>query len=162
MKAYTIIKNAVLILAVAMLCLAGILGITSNKTAGSGIAVIAIAVIPTAILGLFLAYTKNDISKKVGYAFLTTAFVLAFVQTLPYEASEISVVFMLIGAGLYAVYYIIIGVALLATRGRPAVDPGADPKITLLKKWKELLDEGMITKEEFEEKRIAILGLKKK
>lgn len=161
MKAYTIIKNALLILAVTILCLAGLLGSTSTESAGLAASVIVVAIIPNAVLGLFLVYTKNDISKKIGYALLTAAFVLGLIECVPLD-SHISVILVLVSVALYAVYFIVWGVALLATRGRTNTDPDADPKITLLKKWKELLDEGMISKEEYEEKRIAILGLKKK
>ena len=44
--------------------------------------------------------------------------------------------------------------------GSDAESPNEDIRIIRIREWKQIMDEGIITKEEFESKRCQILGIK--
>lgn len=177
MKVYNIIKQAILILSVVLLAVSGIIGsaesvgtetvvegTTPVSAVGAVVATLVVTWIGCALIGLFLLYTKNDVARKLGYAFITTAFTVCMISLLAQTFKGTAIVLMLVAIVLYALYYIVWFVGSLAIKGRGGnvEDPDDDPRIQKLKKWKALEQDGMITSAEFEEKRVEILGLTKK
>ncbi|MBO8427598.1 MAG: hypothetical protein IAC58_03500 [Firmicutes bacterium] len=50
---------------------------------------------------------------------------------------------------------------LISYFNKDGTDPKVNPKITLILKWKKLYEDEIINQEEYENKRVAILGIKK-
>lgn len=161
MKAYNIIKNSLLVLSVLFLAISGVAGGAIYNADSGVIATVVTGQIGLALVGLFLSYTQNDISKKIGYALLTASFVVCLIAFM-YAKSSTASSLMLVSVIIYALYYVVTFIGFLASRGKGTVDdPDNDPRIIKLKKWQSLKEEGLITAEEFEEKRQEILGIKK-
>lgn len=128
------------------------------------------------IVGAVLIFAKNDTAKKIGHGLYVAALVLSLGIALNFIGAEsmstvatdeetvtsIAAVFVMIAAILAAVYYVLQLVILILGKGaKEGESPLTDTRIVRVKEWKQLMDEGIITKEEFEEKRVAILGLNK-
>lgn len=76
--------------------------------------------------------------------------------------SSVSAIMGLVAVILYVIYFLVTLIGYLAIGGNGDNDPETDPKIKKLLGWKKLQEEGMITPEEFEEKRLEILNIKQK
>lgn len=138
-----------------------------------------IAIILCAIIGSVLISSKNDTARRVGHGMTVAAFVAGFSIALLFVGKEGNVsgyattttaktdstaaILMIVAASLLAVYYIFQFVILILNKGTTeAESPLEDSRIARVKEWKQILDEGIITQEEFEEKRNQILGIKPK
>lgn len=135
-----------------------------------------------AITGSILIYANGDTAKKAGHGLTIGGFVIMLFNALSclidkqeitraaapettVVTSTISIasVFMLVAAVLLTAYYVLLFVQTLLNKGAAEnMSPADDTRIVRVKEWKQLLDEGIITSEEFEEKRVQILGLKSK
>ncbi len=74
------------------------------------------------------------------------------------ESTSLSCIIALIGTIIYFVGLIFKGINCLLIKSS---SPDDDPLIQSIIKWKELQERGIITQEEFEEKRCSILNIKK-
>lgn len=187
-KILTIVSKVVLALAVVAFALSMIIpGITKDTLDASYFLLVFanISVIICATVGSILTSANSDTARRIGHGMLIAAFVaglsiaLMFIgkeegsATLsPFAAaadaeektvSSTSAILMIVASALLAVYYIFQFVVLILNKAsKEAGSPYEDSKIIRVKEWKQLLDEGIITKEEYEEKRVAILGIKQK
>lgn len=135
-------------------------------------------VVVLGIVGAVMIFAKNDTAKKIGHGLYIAALVLSLGIALRFIGVEdgastdlteveetvtsIAAVFVMIAAILAAVYYVLQLVILILSKGaKDGESPLTDSRIIRVKEWKQLMGEGIITKEEFEEKRVAILGLNK-
>lgn len=187
-KILTIISKVVLALAVIAFALSMIIpGITKDALDASYMVLVFanVSMIICATVGAILTSANSDTARRVGHGMIIAAFVaglsiaLMFVDkaadgtTLsPFAAgadaeektvSSTSAILMIVASALLAVYYVLQFVVLILNKAsKEAGSPYEDSKIIRVKEWKQLLDEGIITKEEYEEKRVAILSIKQK
>ena len=129
------------------------------------------------VTGGLLKFAKNDTASRVGEGFALAGILSVFAVSLYLivkaagEATNakdvvisLSAIIGLVGGIFYALYAAVKGVIKIVEMVKPEInknDPDCDPKIQAVLKWKDLLDKGIITKEEFEIKRVEILELKK-
>lgn len=187
-KILTIISKVVLALAAVAFAVSMIIPGLTKQAADSSFLVLLylnVSIVICAMVGSTLTSAKSDTARRIGHGMLIAAFVAGFSVALMYVGIEkdgstfqpfaaaadaeketldsTSAILMIVAAALLAVYYIIQFVILLLNRGiKESGSPYEDTKIIRVKEWKQLLDEGIITEEEYEEKRVAILGLKHK
>lgn len=160
--AFLIASVSVMILSYA---LAGILEGGGNyaQVASTLATALAATTVTSLLVGLTLVFTKNEISTKVGLGLLLAGFGMAFITvlnsmtgTLPYFA-----IMSLVAIILFGISFIFKAIAVADKRSN-SDDPDEDPTIQKIIKWKKLLDEGILTEQEYQDKREAILGLNKK
>lgn len=116
-----------------------------------------------AVVGAFLSFSNNEIAKKVGYGMSLTAYIIGLTLSLINLDNSAGAIVMLIAAIFIALHYVFKLVAFLMNRGSAEIiSPNEDIRIIRIKEWKQILEAGIITSEEFEEKREQILGIKNK
>jgi len=121
------------------------------------------------LVGAFLRENKGPVASKVGEGFVLAAVLMMFGVAAPVlfftETAGLTIVLAFVAAILYAVDAIIRFIIFIVKIVRPELaenNPDVDERIQNVLKWKQLADDGIISKEEFEEKRVKILGLDKK
>lgn len=137
-------------------------GMNTPFVIGFGFAVIFL------LVGAMLRYNKNETLARIADAFLITIFVSIFsccIFLILNNSTATTPLLGLVSAILYAVSSLLRFIIYLYGVIKPVqgedFDPDNDKKIQLIIKWKGLLDKGVITKEEFEAKRVEILNLDK-
>lgn len=161
MKIFNIIKKVILVLAFVFTGVAFVLGgITLNQidvTFSSAL----VAYVIIGFVGFFLMNAKNEIAKKVGLGITTGFMVILFYLSLVAISNSTAAIMGLVSVVLYVVYFLIALIGRIAIGSDNDNDPETDPKIKKILGWKKLQEEGIISAEEFEEKRQEILCLKK-
>ncbi len=119
-----------------------------------------------AILGAFLLTAKSDIAHKIGHSFLIFSFLFGltlFVSALGSDNMPLALIIMLIAIIMLVLYYICNLVIVIVNKNIPdAENPSDDVRIANIRAWKKVMEEGIISEEEYEEKRCKILGIKPK
>lgn len=138
---------------------------TLAQTASTVGIALATSTVGLLVVGLTLSFTKNDISKKIGLGFMLSGIGLnavTAVNTLVVsgENTPYFIYVSLVGIILFAASFVFLAFAYV-DKNSASDDPDQDPAIQKLIKWKKLLEEGVITQDEFTEKRNLLLGIKK-
>lgn len=129
--------------------------LTTRFILGSGVVTLLL------VIGVFLYFANENVARKVGTAFVVVGaiyvFAAALIGDVMYDAQVIALVAGILYVAVFLVRFIrwIVGVA------KPDVEenePLADPKIKLILKWKALVDQKVITEEEYEAKRKEIVA----
>lgn len=136
-----------------------------RAAAVTGATALASATVALLLVGLTLSFTKNDISKKIGLGMSLAGVVLNAVVTVNTMVvsganAPYFVYISLVGIVLFAASFIFLAFA-AADKKSGADDPDQDPSIQKLIKWKKLLEDGIITQDEFTQKRNMLLDIKK-
>ena len=157
---------------------AGVPGLLTYGTVFSVLGVFLIVLALCVGFGLYLSKDKGTV-KTVGVGMLLAANVVVFAASSRFliaedmsgvgtaedpEAISISMILGFIGAIVYFIALILWGLRAFAgvsTKG-DSHDPDNDEKIQSLIKWHGLLEDGIITEEEYQTKRAAILGIETK
>lgn len=157
---------------------AGVPGLLTYGTIFSVLGVFMIVLALCVGFGLYLSKDKGTV-KTVGVGMLLAANVVVFAASSRFliaedlsgvdaaadpDAISISMVLGFIGAIVYFIALILWGLRAFAgvsTKG-DSHDPDNDEKIQSLIKWHGLLEDGIITEEEYQTKRAAILGIETK
>ena len=158
---------------------AGVPGLLTYGTIFSVLGVFMIVLALCVGFGLYLSKDKGTV-KTVGVGMLLAANVVVFAASSRFliaedmsglgsvsadpEAISISMILGFIGAIVYFIALILWGLRAFAgvsTKG-DSHDPDNDEKIQSLIKWHGLLEDGIITEEEYQTKRAAILGIETK
>ena len=120
------------------------------------------------LVGAFLRYSKNDAAWRVGEGLLIVSFVtllgVALATLAVSDMPGLTVILALVAGIIYAADAIVRFIIFIVRIVRPecaSQNPDTDERIQNVLKWKKLADDGIITKEEYEEKRVKILGLDK-
>lgn len=123
------------------------------------------------LVGAVLKFCKGETPSRVGESLVLTAVVVVFVialvllvESIKSDATPLSAIIGLVGGIAYICYVLVKAVIVIIGLVKPeaAVDsPSTDSKIQAVLQWKELMDQNIISKEEFEKKRVSILGLDK-
>lgn len=114
-------------------------------------------------VGVFLMFTKNDVAKKIGAGFVAVAMLFSFINSAlvlklgsDFDGkTAVSAIFIVIAVVLYIAHYVLVLITNLMNK---ANNSGGDVRVKHIKEWKALMDDGIITSEEFEEKKKQILG----
>lgn len=157
---------------------AGVPGLLTYGTIFSVLGVFMIVLALCVGFGLYLSKDKGTV-KTVGVGMLLAANVVVFAASSRFliaedlsgvgaaadpDAISISMILGFIGAIVYFIALILWGLRAFAgvsTKG-DSHDPDNDEKIQSLIKWHGLLEDGIITEEEYQTKRATILGIETK
>ncbi len=114
-----------------------------------------------ATVGTFLLSATNDTAKRVGHGFVISSFVLGLTVAIMFIEASSAAILMLVSVILLALYYLCVLIVSIMQRSSKNIEsPEDDIRIVHVKEWKKIMDEGIITKEEYEVKRCQILGIK--
>lgn len=117
-----------------------------------------------AAVGVLLMSANGDTAKRVGHGLTISSFAVGLAVALTFiNAHSVAAVFMLIAAVLLVLQYICMFVIYVIKKNSPdaAEDPNEDVRVVRIREWKHIMEEGIISPEEYEEKRVQILGIKK-
>lgn len=171
MKILKVIEKVVIFIATVFCLLAFLISGSADESQGvSGIVRISLAysvlgcifIVLLFALGIVLYFSKYN---KVGLGLLLAANVVVFGLCIAeystgVEVKSISIVIGLVGSSLYFAGLMMYGIHYLIVKLTAAenCDPDMNSKIQLLLKWKDLEKQGIITEEEFLEKKAEILN----
>lgn len=159
MKIFKIIKSIFLYLSFVLAGVTFVLGSITLNATDAAISATCINFVLLGFVGFFMFNAKNSIVKRIGVG-LTTGFMVvilyASIAAIAYSAAAILGV---AAVSVYALYFILLLIEYIAYNKSVENDPQKNPKIQKIIEWKKLLDEGIISKEEFEKQRQAILNL---
>lgn len=165
MKTFKILRQIFQILAVAMFVLSIVMcGIdnTTENTAFLTTLTLYGSVVIFAVVGAFLTSAPSDIARRIGHGLLIPSFAVGLTVALLYLDGTAAIV-MLVAAILLALYYLwALVIRILQKNGSQVDSPYEDIRIVRVKEWKQIMEEGIISPEEYEEKRCQLLGLKSK
>lgn len=174
MKVLRLVEKIVFIVAVVVGAMSIALSLMMDEGAGAvGMMTLgalffstASAVLVFLFVGALLRFVPNQVARRIGEGFTLVAFVSAFAIALHglvnVGGAGMTVYLGLVAVVLYAVSSIIRFIAYIVSVVKPQAskdNPDEDERIQKILKWKKLADDGIITKEEYEQKRVAILGL---
>ena len=161
MKVFNVIRKIVLVLSFVFAGVAFVLGAITLDQAAVAFSTALLGFILIGFVGFFLICSKNQIANRLGLG-ISTGFmvVLLYLSISALEASS-SAILGLVAVILYALYFLVTLIGYLAMGDKGDNDPDNDPRVKKLLGWKNLKEKGIITLEEFEEKRQEILGIKK-
>lgn len=118
------------------------------------------------LVGALLRNNKNNVAAKIGEGFTLMAILVLFGTAAPVmlagEDAGLTIMLAFVAGIIYAIDAIVRFIIFIVRIVKPeaaAEDPDVDERIQNILKWKKLCDDGIISKEEFEEKRLKILGL---
>ncbi|MGM9873374.1 MAG: SHOCT domain-containing protein [Bacilli bacterium] len=126
---------------------------------GSGVGIMLL------LVGVLLRDLKNEVASKVGQGLTVTTFACLLGGALSVMNQGSLSAMLALAAGIlffatYLLYGIIACVYFKKYKSSGSDDPDNDRDIQNILKWKKLVAEGIISEEEFEEKRRAILKIK--
>lgn len=162
MKVYRIIERVILILSFVLFgttCLIGAITLEMIEVAVSSV-ILPIALSGFTFVGFFLFNSKNEIAKRVGLGLTTGGMVFLASTAITYLETSTAAVIGLVSIILFVIYLMLKLIESIIAKDVDALSPEQDKKIQAVLEWKKLLEEGIISKEEFEKKRIEILKLK--
>ena len=129
------------------------------------------AIVSALIVGTFLYFNKNEVVRKIAIGLVVSAIVLVFFSGLyllsaassTSSNTALSPILSLAGGILYIcsllcgfIKYI---AGLIKPNSEDKLDPANDKKVALIIKWKKLMEDKIITEDEFMAKRNELLDL---
>ena len=116
-----------------------------------------------ATVGIFLVSSPQDTASRVGHGFVISSYAIGLAAALMYIENSTAAIVMLIAVIALALYYLCILILKIMQKGYAETkSPNEDIRIVHVKEWKKVMEEGIISPEEYEEKRCQILGIKPK
>ena len=128
-------------------------------------------------IGIALMFAKNDTAKKIGNGLTIASFVTGLLCAVSIMAEygemaddatndvEVSIgaILMIVAVVFLVIHYAFLVAYYVINKSSAGIaTPSDDVRIVRVREWKKLLEEGIINQEEFEEKRVQILGIKPK
>lgn len=178
MKIVKLIENIFLILGSVLFVVAGILSYSLDETLGikgfaTGLALMGGFTVLCLFVGIFLYFAENKVLSRLGLALvlgcacINLGLAIVSLGESAKTSSDTSISYSIAMAGSIIVIlaffldmtYILLEKALKVQKEATSAEQ-LNNDVELLEKWKKLLDEKMITEEEFEAKRKAILHIK--
>lgn len=178
MKIVKLIENIFLILGSVLFVVAGILSYSLDETLGikgfaTGLALMGGFTVLCLFVGIFLYFVENKVLSRLGLALvlgcacINLGLAIVSLGESAKTSSDTSISYSIAMAGSIIVIlaffldmtYILLEKALKVQKEATSAEQ-LNNDVELLEKWKKLLDEKMITEEEFEAKRKAILHIK--
>ncbi len=163
MKIFNIIKQVILILSFVFAGLSFVLGGITLDPESVTFSVALISFMFFGFIGFFLFNSSNDVARKIGLG-LTTGFMVVefYFSVSSISATNTSAYIGLISVILYVVYFLVTFIGFIALGSNQTDDPETDPKIKKILGGKKLQENGIISAQEYKEKRQMILGIKPK
>ena len=172
MKKFKIVSNVMLIVAISVFFLSIMIPAINQKSTMEAAFLVLIQanaiILALAGIGVFLIFSHGETARKVGNGMTVVSFIwgtvcaLAMLIGTPEGSKDKSIgaICMLVAALLLLLHYAFLLVSHILKRNSAEMEnPNENIRIIRIKEWKQLLEEGIITKEEFEEKRVQILGI---
>lgn len=178
MKIVKLIENIFLILGSVLFVVAGILSYSLDETLGikgfaTGLALMGGFTVLCLFVGIFLYFVENKVLSRLGLALvlgcacINLGLAIVSLGESAKTSSDTSISYSIAMVGSIIVIlaffldmtYILLEKALKVQKEATSAEQ-LNNDVELLEKWKKLLDEKMITEEEFEAKRKAILHIK--
>ena len=188
MKKFKLVSDIMVFIAISLFALSIIISSISTSTYDQiflALVEVNLIVLACAIVGVFLIFSKNEVAKKLGHGLTVLGFVAGLVcalavlraisdasttvpdpdfirasSTTTESTFSICAVFMIVAVVFLALHYAFLLVDCLFTRKCADTDPKNDVRIVRIKEWKALLEEGIISEEEYEKKRAQLLDIK--
>ncbi len=129
-----------------------------------------------AAIGTFLVSATSDVANRIGHGMLISSYAVGLTASLMYiggvesgtqtaakAAEEVptAAVIMLVAAVLLALYYLCNLILKIMQKNSEGFEaPEDDIRIVHVREWKKIMEEGIISPEEYEVKRCQILGIK--
>lgn len=165
MKKYNFIANVLMVVAFALLIIGLFLTLVIMNVGDQAFILLIQAnavMLSLGVVGAFMIYSKSDVATKIGHGFIVVCYVLALALALSvvFDAPEISIgaIVTLAAAVVCIVSYVFrIIDSIVAKNVKPDKAP---TDLTALREWKALLDEHIITQQQFDAKRNELLGIK--
>lgn len=178
MKIVKLIENIFLILGSVLFVVAGILSYSLDETLGlkgfaTGLALMGGFTVLCLFVGIFLYFVENKVLSRLGLALvlgcacINLGLAIVSLGESAKTSSDTSISYSIAMVGSIIVIlaffldmtYILLEKALKVQKEATSAEQ-LNNDVELLEKWKKLLDEKMISEEEFEAKRKAILHIK--
>lgn len=154
------IASAALFLTSILLCA---IDVTSANTAFLALITAYGSIVVFAVVGAFLITSASDISRRIGHGLVISSYAVGLTAAISLIEDSSAAIVMLIAAIMLALYYLCVLLMVIMQKDYPlSDDPAADPRIVHLKEWKKLMEDGIISAEEYEGKRCKILGIEPK
>ncbi len=116
-----------------------------------------------AAVGTFLLNAPADAAKRIGHGLTISSYVLGLGVAFSYLENASAAIMMLVAAILLLLYYLCaLIVKIMQKSFSEAESPNDDIRIVRVKEWKRIMEDGIISREEYEAKRCQILGIKPK
>ena len=113
------------------------------------------------VTGSIFLFSRNTVVRAIGVGFTVAPYAIALTM-LFIGTADLFGLLAAFGAIVYALSWVFELIMYIVRHAdREDLDPDDDPKVQAVLRWKRLCDEKVITEEEYEAKRVAILGLKK-
>lgn len=181
MKKFKFVSDVMLVVAAVALGLSLLIaGVSEEKGDAAFLTLMQLnaGLIGVCFVGVFLAFAKNSNVRILGNGMgvvsfgvslncaITTMAALsssnATVTDPALQETSIGAIIVIVAAAFLLARYAFLLVDYLVNKDSAEESPNENVKVKRVKEWKQLLDEGIITEAEFEEKRTQILGIKGK
>ena len=172
MKKFRLVSNIMTIVAISLFMLSIVLSAISTSLMDAALLALIevnLILIACAGIGVFLMFAKNETARKLGNGMTVVGFLTGLVCALGIVAAigeeddiSIGAIVLIVSFVVFVLHYAFLLVDYLLNRNSANLDPNDDIRIVRVREWKALLEEGIISEEEYEEKRIQLLGIKSK
>ena len=172
MKKFKLVSNIMTIVAISLFMLSIVLSAISTSLMDAALLALIevnLVLIACAGIGVFLMFAKNETARKLGNGMTVVGFLTGLVcargiVATTGEEDDISIgaIVLIVSFVVLVLHYAFLLVDYLLNRNSANLDPNDDIRIVRVREWKALLEEGIISEEEYEEKRIQLLGIKSK
>lgn len=172
MKKFRLVSNIMTIVAISLFMLSIVLSAISASLMDAALLALIevnLVLIACAGIGVFLMFAKNETARKLGNGMTVVGFLTGLVCAIGIVAAtgeeddiSIGAIVLIVSFVVFVLHYAFLLVDYLLNRNSANLDPNDDIRIVRVREWKALLEEGIISEEEYEEKRIQLLGIKSK
>lgn len=177
-KVFKILSKTLLVIAVALFAASFIIpGLSDNQSDQTYLLLIVAnaCILVFAVTGAILIESGNDTVRRIGHGLTVSSFLLGLTFAIPNLSSQVTIdstiynvkstaaIIMIVANAILVLSYLFRLIILILNKNgvAEADSPSEDSRVLRIREWKQILDEGIITEEEFEEKRCKILGLTK-
>lgn len=167
MKVFKILQKIFMVVALAAFLASFIIAAVNLEGDAAYLAVVSanVGVFAAAAVGVFLLSSSNDVAKRVGHGLTLAAFAAGLaLAIMTFGEYSIAPILVIVAVAALALYYLSVLIIFIMKKSSPdsIENPNDDARVVCIREWKHIMEEGIISPEEYEEKRQQILGLKTK
>ncbi len=165
MKTFKITRFILQIVAIGLFLGSLVICGIDNSSAGNVVYMAAVTayvgIFALATVGTFLLSSSADTPRRVGHGFVISSFSIGLTVAISAIENSSAAILMLVAVIALAFYYFCCLIIMIMQKSFPhAESPNDDIRIVHVKEWKKIMEEGIISEEEYEAKRCQILGIK--
>lgn len=164
MKPFKIVKlimqicSLTLFLASLIVCAADV---SEQNTAFIALMTGFVGVLAFAAVGIFLLNASANTPRLVGHGLVLSSYTVGLTAAIMCLENSSAAIVMLIAVIFLALYYLFsLIVKVIQKNSAPVENPDEDLRIAHIREWKKIMEEGIISPEEYETKRCQLLGIK--